>query len=362
MPLRRVLLKNFRNIEAQDWELKLGLNVLEGENAQGKTNFLEALYYLANGKSFRIPDTSSLIRFGEGQAELSAEVLQSDLTKQLLVKLRPELREFYLQGKPLSRLAPVQECLRVLVFTPDSSALFRGAAGIRRRYFDHAIAVHRPAYGPLLSRYQRILRQRNQLLESGGPAELEAGFELQWQESAWALMQERAAYLQELRDPWRRNWRALCGEDWPLEMAWEGPLYHNGPPSLENLRAALEKVRAEERRRGRSLLGPHRDDLTAKLSGHPLREAASQGQQRMLVIALKLAEAELFQARSGMGPVFLLDDLGSELDARHQRRLLEILGEIQAQTVLTTTQRKAYAALSARTFQVKEGRLDHFEG
>lgn len=357
MALEKLQIFNFRNIAAQEWPLAPGLNVLEGENAQGKTNFLEAVYYLANGRSFRGCDPETLIRFGCDHADLRAAWSQEGLEHRLAMRIFPERREVEFQKKPIVRLAPIQATLRVLVFTPDSAMLFRSPPLARRRYFDHAIAVQRPAYAALLSRYQRVLRQRNLLLERGGASELEEGFDQQWAESALAVMREREAYLETLRVPWQERFRHLLGGSADLEGSWSGPLYERGAQDLESLLAVLEEVKPEERRRGRSLLGPQRDDLAVSLSGHPIKEIASQGQQRMLVIALKLAEADLFQARSGLAPVFLLDDLGSELDSRHQGLLLEILGELHAQTLLTSAQQGAYAALHARTFSVREGRL-----
>lgn len=357
MALEQLHIRDFRNIAVQDWRLAPGLNVLEGENAQGKTNFLEAVYYLANGRSFRGSEAENLIRFACQHAELRAAWSHEGLDHRLTMRIFPEHREVEFQKKSIVRLAPIQATLRVLVFTPDSSMLFRSAPLTRRRYFDHAIAVQRPAYAGLLSRYQRVLRQRNLLLEQGGAVELEESFDRQWAESALALMQEREIYLETLRGPWRERFRHLLGETLELEWRWCGPLYERGAQDLEGLLEALAAVKAEERRRGRSLLGPQRDDLSITLAGHPIKEIASQGQQRMLVIALKLAEADLFQAQSGRAPVFLLDDLGSELDLRHQGLLLEMLGDLKAQTLLTSAQQGAYAALHARTFSVREGRL-----
>lgn len=357
MAIEQLQLRDFRNIAEQEWAPAPGLNVLEGENAQGKTNFLEAVYVLANGRSFRGSEAESLIRFGRDSAELKARWSHEELEHRLAVRLLPEGRELKFQGKEITRLAPIQATLRVLVFTPDSSMLFRSAPLTRRRYFDHAIAAQRPGYDETLARYQRVLRQRNQLLEQGGDADLEASFDLAWAEAALAVMREREAYLDELRAPWRERFRELHGTETPVDGTWTGPLSGGGVPDLAAALAAVEQIKPQERRRGRSLLGPQRDDLSLSLGGHPVKEVASQGQQRMLVIALKLAEADLFQARSGRAPVFLLDDLGSELDARHQHRLLDMLGALRAQTLLTTAQAGAYAGLGARTFQVKEGRL-----
>jgi DNA replication and repair protein RecF len=357
MPIQALSILNFRNLEPQEFQPAFSLNVIEGDNAQGKTNLLEAIYYLANGKSFRATESQSLIRFDAGQAELGARWEQEGLEYRMELRLGPEGREVKFQGKAIVRLAPVQESLRVLVFTPDSSQLFRSAPLARRRYFDHAIAVQSPSYGSALNRYQRVLRQRNHLLESGAPTHLLEPFDRQWAENAHELMAERRAYLEKLLPVWRKRWRALSGEDWRLSARWDGPIAEARVRNPEALLEALGEIHSEERRQGRSLLGPQREDLVLSLEEHPVREAASQGQQRMLVIGLKLAEADLFREKSRRSPVFLLDDLGSELDERHRRLLLGSLGEIEAQTFLTTAQSGAYAALHARNFRVESGRI-----
>ena len=125
----------------------------------------------------------------------------------------------------------------------------------------------------------------------------------------------------------------------------------------EGLLSALESVREEETRRCHTVLGPHREDLGVYLDGRPVQEVASQGQQRMLTIALKLAEADLFVEKTGLSPVFLLDDIGSELDLGHLKRLLQTLRELHSQTLLTTAHPGEYASLGARTFQVKSGQI-----
>lgn len=357
MAIQALTIRNFRNLESQEFLPGPGLNVLEGENAQGKTNLLEAIYYLANGKSFRPAETESLIRFEAPQAELLACWEQEGLDYRLELRLKPEGRELKFQGKSIVRLAPVQASLRVLVFTPDSSQLFRSAPLSRRRYFDHAIAVQNPAYGTALNRYQRVLRQRNHLLESGAATSLLEPFDRQWAEIAAELLSERRKYLHKLMPVWKKHWLALTGEDWRLGARWEGPVAEARIDSPDLLLEALSEVHYEERRQGRSLLGPQREDLVLSLESHPVREAASQGQQRMLVIGLKLAEADLFREDSRRSPVFLLDDLGSELDERHRRLLLDSLGEIEAQTFLTSAQSGSFAALHARNFRVESGRI-----
>lgn len=354
MPLTSLNIRNFRNIGELAWQPGAGLNILEGENAQGKTNLLEAVYYLANGRSFRVQDPQNLIRFDAAGAELTGRWVEGDLATTVQMRILPEGRETFLQGKPLHRLGKIHEQFRALLFTPDSALLFRGSPTARRRYFDQAIGVVFPEYGPELARYQRILRQRNQCLEDGAPEDVLAGFDRQWADAALVLVAARRKYLRELTPFWERRFRQLSGMELELNTHWEESAGEEGTAALLE---ALGRRRSAERARRRTLAGPHLDDLKTLFSRHAVREVGSQGQQRMLVIALKLAEADLFRERGGRGLIFLLDDLGSELDAGRQRRLIDLLGELKAQTVLTTAQTGIYADLQGQTFQIAEGVL-----
>lgn len=357
MPVTKLTIQNFRNIEHIDWESSPGLNVLEGENAQGKTNFLEAVYFLANGRSFRTSDETHLIQFGKGELGLHGLLQQGDLETPVEVRFSLEKREVRFQGKTLRGLAKLHEWMRVLVFTPDSCSLFRGTPSGRRRYFDHAASVQCAGYTDLLQRYHRVLRQRNQILEQGGaPPCLKESFDLQWAELASQVMQVRHTYLEDLLPLWKMRLESLFRLAFPLEVRWEGRI-GQASPDPQTLLNKLEEVREEERHYRVTLLGPQREDLVARVEGTLLREIASQGQQRMLVIALKLAEADLFQEKFRRAPIFLLDDLGSELDAGHLEKLLQVLGDLHAQTFLTTAQRGIYRSLKARTFRVQGGGL-----
>ncbi len=357
MPVQSLSIQNFRNIQELHWELSPGLNVLEGDNAQGKTNLLEAVYYCANLKSFRTLEQESLIRHGETAARIHSSLIHEDLTYRLEISLSTDEKKILFQGKELTKRATLHESIRALVFTPDSTTLFRGSTTVRRRYFDHAISLHQPMYAKWLSRYQRILAQRNQQLGWGRRDELLETYNQQWAEHALEVMRMREEYLAELTPLWEKRFSELSGNQWKLRPSWEGKLWNIIPRHSENLLQALQETAPEEARQRRTILGPHRDDFTVQFENHPVREIASQGQQRLLVIALKLAEADLFQLQHQKSPIFLLDDLGSELDPHHQHLLLELLGDLKAQTILTTTQQGAYGPLKAKTFRVQVGAI-----
>jgi len=355
--LQSLLIENFRNIRALDWRLAPGLNILEGENAQGKTNLLEALYVLANGRSFRTSEATSLIQFGCESARLRGHWLKEELDTRIDLQIFPDEKRLSAQGKILKSYAKIHEYFRALIFTPDSSSLFRATPGLRRRYFDVAIGVHRPEYGATLARYQSVLRQRNRALELGVDEPTLESFDEQWADLAEPIWQIREAYLGELKPFWERRFAELSGMPIVLAPNWQRDAVGAESIASRELMARLAGQRGAERRRCRTLWGPHRDDLRVDFSGHAVKEVGSQGQQRLLVIALKLAEADLFRKQWRRSPVFLFDDLGSELDQERQQRLIANLREMEAQTVLSTTDATAYRGLESRQWRVKNGEL-----
>ena len=355
MTFQSLEITGFRNFSQLHWEPGPSLNVLEGANGQGKTNLLEALYFLAHGRSFRTRERESLIGDGREEAILAAVVDRGELEHRITCRLTPERRELTWNSKPQHHWTKVYQILQVLLFTPESTGLFRTAPASRRRYFDQAIAVMFPEYLTWLNRYQRVLRQRNQMLLDRAAPEWREPYDRQWAELTAGLMAWRQEYLAELMPRWVKRLAGLTQSVTGLLARWEGPVPQSPPPTAEQLLEALAGVAAEERRTGHTRLGPHREDLVLYWEERPVREVASQGQQRLIAIALKLAEADLYLARYGHAPVFLLDDVGSELDPQHLAALLKSLRTMDSQTVLTTAHPGEYSALEAKTFTLKGG-------
>lgn len=356
MPIHDLSIENFRNIICFRGLLSPRLNILRGENAQGKTNFLEAIYYLANGKSFRVQENESLIQFSKAEARLNCGISHQDLHSQLELKIDSEGRSVKFQNKILHRFTKIHEILRVLVFTPDSTSLFRSSPGNRRRYFDHAISVQQSSYSTLLGRYTRVLAHRNRILERGDLSALPE-FDSQWMKGYQELIAVRQDYLEKILPYWKQRFEELSGMKIEMNAKWESSLGYYQDLDENVLVRALREIRPKETLLRHTLLGAHRDDLRLFFDHHPIRQLASQGQQRLVVIALKLAEADLFQSLTGKNPVFLLDDLGSELDAERQSRLFKVLDTMEAQTFLTTTQESSNLNLRGTEFSVRSGSI-----
>lgn len=331
---------------------------MEGENAQGKTNILEAIYFLANGRSFRSAHWQNLIPWGVTEAHWQGEISHRGLVSEIRVRLSPEGKQLVFKGKPQRSWSPVGPVFRVLVFTPESTALFRTSPAARRRYFDLALSLNHPHYGDWLNRYQHLIRQRNQVLQWGQGGETLEAFDPQWVQLTRLILNARRDYLQRLVPLWSERARQLSQTLGEVSARWKGDLPEGVLSDEAELLRQLQSRRAEELRRGQTLLGPHREDLLVFLEEHPARDVASQGQHRILTIALKVAEADDYRREHEDSPVFLLDDLGSELDPHHLQQLLGLLEALHAQTLLTTAQTGLLSPLQAPTRRVVKGRLE----
>ncbi len=355
MSIEILEIQNFRNLQDSRLEFSPQLNLVLGENAQGKTNLVEAIYFAATGKSFRTQDLNSLIKADEANLNLALSFLHRELQSDLKLCLSQESKELFLQEKKIRSWQKVHTLLRVLVFTPDSTLLFRSTPSVKRRYFDQAMSFQFPQYAKLLGRYQRALRQRNLLLEEQAPESLLAPFDQQWAELSAEILKMRRDFLETLLVDWKSRLGELGDFAQNFSASWQGKLNYQQGWQVEELKQQLKDSAFLERRYRRTVLGPHLDSVQAFLEGKALREVASQGQQRMVVIALKLAQADFFRSHNDLAPVFLLDDIGSELDKQHLENLLFTLKQLGAQTFLTTTHALPMDFSEAQSFRVSQG-------
>ena len=312
--------------------------VLHGDNGQGKTNLLEAVYLLANLKSFREARIPRLVRHGAVETELRGVVSGRSGLRRVGWRFVEGRRELSLDGTNTTDLQGWFQVIRAVLFFPDQAAMVRGEPELRREHLDRATFNARPSHLENVRDYRRALAQKSALLREGRVdlMVLEAWNERLARLGA-RLAQARSEVLAELRGPFQEQHGRLVGLPERVDIRIRGLGAAADLDELEaRIRAALEEARPDELRRGRTLVGPHRDDLEISLGGRPTRHLASQGQARSLVLALKLAELEAARLR-GEAPVFLLDDLTSELDRGRMGRLIELLGELPNQVWITTT-------------------------
>ena len=340
MLLQKLWLTDFRSYESAELALAPGLTAVVGDNGQGKTNLLEAIAWLATLESFRGVGSDALVRAGAERAVLRAEGEREGRALLLEAELVPSGRNRVLVNKQrLQRSRDLLGAIRVTVFAPDDLELVKGGPQGRRRYLDDTLVALHNRYDAVRSDVDRILRQRNALLKSsGGRLDESVAITLDvWDtklaESGEELGRLRVALCDRLAPVVEAAYRAVAvGAEARASagMRYESVWY--GAPG--GLVAALEAGRGDDLRRGTTLVGPHRDDLGLHLGGMPARTHASQGEQRSLALALRLAAHDVVTATTGAAPVLLLDDVFSELDERRGDALLATLPA--GQTLLTS--------------------------
>lgn len=362
MLLERIWLRDFRSYTSLELELDPGLTVVTGANGSGKTNLLEAIGYLATQRSFRGHPTEALVRTGADRAVVRAEGRDGERSLLLEAEIVPGGRSrFLLNRQPVRRVRDLASTVRVSVFTPDDLELVKGGPGERRTWIDDLLAAVHRRHAAVQDDLERILRQRNALLKSlnGRPDRLDESaavtldvWDTKLAEVGAAVVAARLGLLEALTPLLDEAYAVIAGSgaaqavSGHYEASWlpdppasvpgtEGPT--RSAALAEVLGAALRAGRAEDVRRGLSLVGPHRDDLVWRISGRPSRTHASQGEQRTLALAMRLAGHRHVASVAGSSPILLLDDVFSELDAARCAALIAHLPAGQA--LLASAQR-----------------------
>ncbi len=348
MQLRSLEIRDFRNIAQASLAPSAGATVLVGPNGQGKTNLIEAVFVLATLKPLRAVRLGELIRFGAERATLSAAVEGPGGERRLSVEVAPGERAAFLDGKAAERPDVYLEGHAAVCFTPDDLLLLKGEPEIRRRFLDRAAYNRWPAVLGEARDYVRALRGRNAALRRGAPG-VEASFREPLVRAGARLLRRRLALVAELAPRLGESFAAVSGPGGPVgQLAYRAAAGLSAAGAEEELAGRLAEILARrlerDREKGYTSAGPHMDDLVLSLDGRPARAYGSQGQQRALVLALKIAEIENLRAALGRPPLLLLDDVSSELDPEKSRLLLGYLAELHAQTFLTTTDRRLVQA------------------
>lgn len=354
MIAKKLKLHQFRNIEDAEISFSEGVNVLYGDNAEGKTNLLEALYYTSIGKSFRGQHVSELLRFGTADAQISLDYNGAGRDQTIKIQFfEGRVRTVEKNRVKLGRMSELVGAFKAVLFCPEHLSLIKDGPAERRQFLDIAISALEPAYLSALQRYNRILKQRNTLLKGAekNPADFRDTVNI------WSMqLAKEGAYIAKSRERYvKRATRFVeeCFFDMTGEREKPTLVYHGcGGKELDTYEdvakteAVLYKRLCENHEReigaGATLYGIHKDDLEVYLNGRAARIYCSQGQQRSLALALKIAEGELCREDCGEYPVLLFDDVLSELDENRRAYLLnKIKGK---QVILTTCEKEEFNA------------------
>ena len=354
MYLRRLWLTDFRGYREADVSFAPGLTAVVGPNGQGKTNLLEAIGYLATLSSFRGAPTDALIRAGAERAIVRAEGEREGRQLLLEAELSANGRNrAQLNRQPLKRARDLLGALRVTVFSPDDLTLVKGSPGDRRAYLDETLVALHPRHDQTRTDLDRILRQRGALLKQAGGRlnpEIELTldvFDAKLVTAGEALAVARRELVADLEPVLGQAYEQVARRGAEVRAIYQPPWMADG------LAAALVLARKDDLRRGVSTVGPHRDELELVLNAMPARTHASQGEQRSLALALRLAAHEVVTRQTDTPPVLLLDDVFSELDPDRSAALLACLPD--GQTVLSTATALPEGALPGSVIRVRDG-------
>lgn len=334
MILKELVVRNFRNLEAVDLYFDDKLNVFTGQNAQGKTNLLEAIYLLSGSRSFRGGSDADLICFDFPGFFLSGEFEQEEKSNLRLACFweGTQLRKKAVRdGKAFRSSRALLGVVPMTVFSPDDLDLIKAGPAGRRDYCDVLLSALFPSYAATLNRYQRIVSQKNRLLRDGHVGEVDI-FNIQQARFGASVTQSRRLLLERLLPFARQSFYEMAGQIEQLDIRYHSTVTEHFSDEKQLFSAFLKKLSENHQKEalaGASLYGPHRDDLEITVNGKPARAFASQGQQRSAVLALLLARTALLHRHTGRAPLVLLDDVMSELDERRQQYLLEHIDAFQ---------------------------------
>lgn len=356
-PLRveHVQVRAFRNLESVDVELGERFNVVAGDNGQGKTNLLEAIYVLGTSKSFRSAKLTDVVRFGDPVATVRGRVTEDGDARMQSVGIRAGARMVKVDDKRPPTLAAYAVRTPMVVFHPGEIALSMGASSERRKLLDRTSLYLTPVAMSELDSFTKALRARQRALETRG---VNARDLVEWEtlcvRHGIALMEHRQLASERLAEGAKAAFAKIASPELSLDVTYAPGAPRDEPTYL----AELERRRPADLRRGSAGIGPHRDDLALSISGRPVRGIASQGQHRAVTLSLKSAEIQVIGSARDVRPVLLLDDVSSELDRDRTAALFSFLREQDGQVVLTTTRPELIdtgADASRSDFSIRNG-------
>ena len=365
MRLCSLTLYDWRNYAFSKAEFVPGVNLLVGDNAQGKTNLLEAIVYLSQGQSFRTRSQAELVRIGAEIADLQADLISDDREQSIRAVIfsgrRP--RQLYLGGVKKKSAAALAGVLPTVLFCPEDLQVLKAGAQARRRMIDHALCQLRPSYAAALQEYGRCLEQKSRILKDHllqpGLLEILPEYNERLAQLGASIIYFRARYIKALEEEARACHEEFSGGREQLRLSYhtvstiDDP-FAPGKELYDRLRAHQESHYRAELESAQCLSGPHKDDLGAELNGLSVKSYGSQGQTRTAAISLKLAERELMCRQLGEEPVLLLDDVLSELDAGRQDFVLNKLRK--GQVFITCCEKDRLTELG-RVYYVEQGRI-----
>lgn len=357
MYINRLQMMNYRNYEVLDIELCKNVNVFMGNNAQGKTNILEAIYYCAFAKSHRTSRDKELITWDKDIAYVSVSVTKKRLDKKIEINILKDGKKAIKINKiKISKIGELFGVFNVVMFSPEDLKIIKDSPGIRRRFIDMELCQLNSNYYYNLVQYNKVLNERNVILKNKNLSDdIIDIYDTQLSEFGNNIIRARLSYINELNKYGDEIHKDITSKKEEILFRYESTI-----KDLTNLKESfynqLVKNRQRDRERGLTSVGPHRDDFTVLINNVDVKSYGSQGQQRTAILTIKFASLKIIKEVTGEYPVLLLDDVLSELDFSRKRYILSAIGEIQ--TVITCTgieDLSSYLDEKSKVFKVKDG-------
>lgn len=363
MYIDQLVLKNYRNYETASLELSPGLNIIIGNNAQGKTNLLESIYVMGFGTSFRTNRDKDLVRMGEDEARVRAHGHKAYTDVSIDFRLnRQAEKDIRVNGQRLIKRSDLFGAVNVVLFSPEDLRLIKEGPSERRRFIDRELSQISPRYCQGIIEYMRIMGQRNELLKQiKFKRSMEAMLPV-WDEKLISagtdIILRRRRFLNRLDEISQEIHKGITGGKEILKIAYLSNISATNEDEYDTIYMAFEeRLKAaydRDLKRGYTSVGPHRDDLGLYVNDIDIRQFGSQGQQRTAALSLRLSEIEIIREEVGEYPILLLDDVMSELDSRRQNDLIRTMRDIQ--TIITITD-----VTSIDEGYIKDARIFHVD-
>lgn len=359
MHLKNIRLQNFRNFASQSIQFHPKFNLIVGKNAQGKTNLLESIYFLSHLKSFRPSHRDDLIQTPNPFSLIWAEVQKEAVTHEIKIQIEAHSRRVLLNGKTPHLYEDYYGFLPCLLFEPREVYLFRDSPSERRRTIARALFLEDPASLKTHREYENVVLQKNRLLKDGRSlhSQLPIWNEKQAQLGA-EILYKRFEWIRKINQILGLEYQRISKNNQMLVLQYQSKWFEASCDIPKRFMEVLDQKKEEEIARRESLVGPHRDDWNATIDDKWVGVLGSQGENRSAIIALKSAQIRLFEETHGVSPIFLLDDVASELDQSRTEALFDYLKLAHGQVFLTTTEPSVKSSFQeGETYFVEEGKI-----
>lgn len=357
MYIKELSLKDFRNYDELTIELDHGINIFRGDNAQGKTNILEAIYLCATARSHRTHKEKEIIKWDREAAHVKMSVQKQYVEDIIDFHLTQKAKSALINRMPIARLGELFGCLNIVMFSPEDLQLIKNSPKERRRFIDIELCQIDKLYYYSLRQYHKVLKQRNLALKEyfrTKDASMLDVWDMQLEEYAKAVIQKRQSFIEEINLIARAIHNDISASKEELEVIYDPSV------SAKEFSEKTLKFREKDILYQTTSIGPHRDDLKFLINGMDVKTYGSQGQQRSVVLSMKLAELKIMKKYIGEQPVLLLDDVLSELDDKRQKDLFKYTESIQTLITCTGIEQSVWNTQKiGKLYNVKAGKIEN---